>query len=414
MADTQVAQEKMIEEGEPTFRTDTIAVMTRLRSALAELVGAVPGVRKASHMQHALELDPKLAWRIYRIAHAGDILAAGSKVPGPSSMKRFLEAAMNHGVSDRIIDKVQGVYGEFQELVKRHADDRGSFDTLVNGFAQGGAQIDVADRRAAYRANSNIYGIQARVHLACSMWYPSVNRPDRADAVALRGYIDLRRLRRDASWTVAKLQAIDDEGNIVPLNTYRALDGDELASAPSLLREFGTWPMPDLKTVQTKSGFVNVDLVGERVGKTSAITCFFGDAVPEMSPRFKDEHDHVLASCAMVRTPVETIVHDVLVHEDLFGEAEPRFYVLSDHSGEIMSDLDSRTTDILPIHETIEYLGKGPDVLETPDVPRYPEMARHVMEKMGWDGDRFDVYRCRVEYPVMPSSVIVEFELPEG
>ena len=62
----------------------------------------------------------------------------------------------------------------------------------------------------------------------------------------------------------------------------------------------------------------------------------------------------------------------------------------------------------------VSYLGKGPSVLHTPDVPRYAQMGRYVFERVGWDGDRFDVYRCRVEYPVMPSSVAMCFDLPEA
>lgn len=59
------------------------------------------------------------------------------------------------------------------------------------------------------------------------------------------------------------------------------------------------------------------------------------------------------------------------------------------------------------------YLGKGPSVMHTPDVPRYAEMIQYAFDRLGWDEARFDVYRCRVEYPVMPSSVVVRFDLPE-
>jgi hypothetical protein len=41
-----------------------------------------------------------------------------------------------------------------------------------------------------------------------------------------------------------------------------------------------------------------------------------------------------------------------------------------------------------------------------------PELCRYAFERLGWDAERFDVYRCRVEYPVLPSTVVMQFELP--
>ena len=52
-------------------------------------------------------------------------------------------------------------------------------------------------------------------------------------------------------------------------------------------------------------------------------------------------------------------------------------------------------------------------MLHTADVPRYPKIAGYVFDRLGWDGSRFDVYRCRVQYPIVPSSVMLQFELPE-
>ena len=45
-------------------------------------------------------------------------------------------------------------------------------------------------------------------------------------------------------------------------------------------------------------------------------------------------------------------------------------------------------------------------------MPRYVEMARYAFARLGWDGEQFEVYRCRVEYPVMHSAVVIRFPLP--
>jgi hypothetical protein len=40
-------------------------------------------------------------------------------------------------------------------------------------------------------------------------------------------------------------------------------------------------------------------------------------------------------------------------------------------------------------------------------------MVQWAIKRISSDGSKFDVYRCRVEYPVIPSSVVVQFDLPE-
>jgi len=36
-----------------------------------------------------------------------------------------------------------------------------------------------------------------------------------------------------------------------------------------------------------------------------------------------------------------------------------------------------------------------------------------VIERLGWDSADFQAFRLRMEYPVLPSSLVVEFPLPE-
>jgi hypothetical protein len=71
-----------------------------------------------------------------------------------------------------------------------------------------------------------------------------------------------------------------------------------------------------------------------------------------------------------------------------------------------------RSRDLLPTSASVVHLGRGPQVLSSANVPRYAEMVQYALDRAGWDARQFDVYRCRVEFPVMPSSVMVRFEMP--
>jgi hypothetical protein len=46
-------------------------------------------------------------------------------------------------------------------------------------------------------------------------------------------------------------------------------------------------------------------------------------------------------------------------------------------------------------------------------MPHYVEMVEDVAERLGIDPEPLRVYRCRVEYPFMPSSVVMCFDAPE-
>jgi hypothetical protein len=69
--------------------------------------------------------------------------------------------------------------------------------------------------------------------------------------------------------------------------------------------------------------------------------------------------------------------------------------------------------DELPLYETISFLGYGPTAIHTPEVPRYGEMARYVFDKLGWDGEGFRVYRVLMQYPPIPTAVVMKHDLPE-
>ncbi len=150
------------------------------------------------------------------------------------------------------------------------------------------------------------------------------------------------------------------------------------------------------------------------VGKCAAVTCMEGHLTRKPVQRYSTEGDRKGGSAVAVRTPVEVAILDLLLHEDTYGPIEPSVFVHAEHTGEMPWEGLIHNRHRLPVHHSVVYLGKGPTALHTPDVPRYAEMARHVFERAGWEAERFDVYRCRIEYPVMPSSIGVAFDLPDA
>ena len=144
------------------------------------------------------------------------------------------------------------------------------------------------------------------------------------------------------------------------------------------------------------------------------MTCIFcGDVIRSAGYIYRTEPDPNADLNVHIRTPSRVLVHDLIVHEGVFGRLAPIAAVFSEVHHEVES---ARTRDDryrLPGPLGVEYLGRGPSALRTPDVPRYPEMARHVLARHGQDPERFDVYRIRMQYPIVPTSVTMSFDLLE-
>jgi len=398
------------------FEHEAATVLRRLRAMLSALIGAIPSARinKAADLQRALDIPNTLAWQVFKLAQSEDPLADGSNVPGSAAMKRFFDAAEARGVRADIIEAGLDAMRAFQMLVKAHAGTRSAFDSMISTLdGNGSDQVNLQHKRAAYKANSHIWGVQAQTQLSCFMFQPSARQTDQLDFVALRGLLGLRRLRRDASWVVSHVRVADDDGQVRrPLNRS-PIDPVETGSpGVSLLREFCSRPLPKFRSVMTESGFMNVELEPTSIGSRSAITCLIGDMYWDAFARYQDEHNQTHRAQTMVRTPCEALIHDVLVYEGTFGSAMPKLLVYGDHRN-VDPALPGRACDLLATSESVVYLGKGASVLHTPNVPRYAEMAQYALDRAGWDGGKFDVFRCRVEFPVMPSSVVMQFDLPE-
>lgn len=79
-----------------------------------------------------------------------------------------------------------------------------------------------------------------------------------------------------------------------------------------------------------------------------------------------------------------------------------------------LTDAYDREFDRVDMIETIRLLGKGTDRIHTNDVENYAAMVRTVFEKVGWESEKFRVYRVRIDYPLLNAQILISFELPKA
>jgi hypothetical protein len=116
---------------------------------------------------------------------------------------------------------------------------------------------------------------------------------------------------------------------------------------------------------------------------------------------------------AEVATPSRTLLFDALVHRDVYPGSDPQL-VLYDTALDGVANVNdpTRDADRLDLMETVQTLGRGAIIGRDTKVPRYAELLRHVLSRLGWNEDELRGYRCAIDFPLYGSQVVLAFDPP--
>jgi hypothetical protein len=67
----------------------------------------------------------------------------------------------------------------------------------------------------------------------------------------------------------------------------------------------------------------------------------------------------------------------------------------------------------LVLSEHVTTLGPGLARAAIADIPEYLDLVSSVHERLKWRAEDFTLHRLRVEYPVIATVLVVQFDLPE-
>jgi hypothetical protein len=401
---------------ESPFTDDARHTLGRLQTVLSGVLQSLPQpTDRPNEIARALKIDRKLAWKISRLLAEPDPLMATRYLPGDAGLQTFLRAAKRQGASADTCTAVSSAVMGLNEMTERHAGDRATLEMMAVGCSSMLTEADeISHRKASFQGNSYTWGMNARTQL-WSMYVIPADQPGRVHLTSVRGFIGLRRFRPNVKWTIARARArIDSDhteipGNSEPLDPSSLCDADDPARL--IVREFSTNPLPPIHRVPGPNGFKLDKVVEGPVGNSGLTTCLIGEVMRDVGTIYRRPDDEESCMAAQVRTPCETLVLDYIVHEDLFGRVEPMMTVYSEMAGGPEWPNSNGTQEQLRIAGGVKYLGKGAFVTRTPAVPRYPELAQYVFERMETDGDRYDVYRIMLAFPPIPTTVALKHPL---
>lgn len=389
------------------FDVETARVSARLRDALLGVVQELPGgASRPADVQRAVKVAPAIGWGVFKAATAVDPMEVGLYVPKSEAMRRFLAGAQKVGVSREAIAAAERGLVEFESLVDRHANDREVFEAMVADFTDGDRRgvSDAKARKAAFKANVLLWGRQAETVVVTTIMHPSKDGRV-VDQALIAGSVNLCQTRRDVILRLRRFHKVNPLPGISPRSQFefepiddRSVNGQPLG----LLHDFCSGDLPEFRTSQ-EPGQIDYELRARGLGRGSAFTLMMAHLLRGQA----DLATPVLATTAGINTPSELALVHFLVHTSLCDKTPPRVTVY-EHGME--SEAIKAGFGVLPQAEHARFVGRGVQASTSADMPRHAEMVRWVTDRLGWDAEAFNVFRLRVEYPIVSSRLRLAFE----
>ncbi|MCC6426125.1 MAG: hypothetical protein IT435_04820 [Phycisphaerales bacterium] len=399
-------------DGTIGLESRVVAVGGELTRALRDVIAGVSAESPGpAALARSLGLDKVLASRVLKAVRAADPLAAAHLMPGPDPLRRLVKAAGRRGASTDCVDAADRAITSFESLIRDQAGDRSTLDAILSAWIpEARREFELRRKQAAFKAISQLKGVQARVVVATVVLFPSPDG-EHIDVVWINGLIGLHRVRPGVVVKLTTRRMAPADSKRKPAN----LDGfpiDNPLDASKLpLPEFCSSPMPALEARQVGET-VFYTLGDSGFGSSAAVDLVFAEVNRGELPRFVPAGSGRKAYFfAEVTPPTEALQFDVLLHEDLYRGRDPilRIYDTSFEGVASVND-PAREIDRLDMLEAIDPLGIGLTAVRSSDVPHYAELVRRVFDATTQDVRRFRGYRCRVEFPLYGTQVCMAFE----
>lgn len=371
-------------------------VLAALQEELRAVIARVPGAETPTDLRNALGLSYSLSWKIARAATAETPLEAGPFMPTPSAIRTLAAAAERHDAmppDSRLAEASEA----FRGLVAERAGDRPTFDTMVSAMTGSDAdRLNAELKRSAFRINCQVMGKLVGTTLSSVLVGPGAG--GRFDRVSFRYVLGFQRLRPGASLRLAT--AREDWSNDGGERPIEAINGGTDGHGVGLLRAFCTEDLPPMR-VATRDGKHIVSFTTPDLGTAAGIDIALG-YISRGEPRTMTPKTlNVITS-----TPARVQIQDMFIHRSVYDGNRVELDVFAKPH---VPDSDS---DPLPIPERAARIGRGRWTTRCPEIPRYGELTDYVFGRMGWDIEDFNLYRCRIEHPVLHSYSRMRIDCP--
>lgn len=399
--------------GSPTEILEVIHLVKESLIRMISATGADPA--KTRQTARMLEVDHNYVWPATRINNTDDILVVAEHIPTTKRIEVLCQACLKFGASEADITAMREAMAKFEHLVKVSAGDRESFSDLALGLTyEDVTSRQEATRKAAFRAQSSLWGVQARVNFKTAIHSPVADNPKRFHCVRLGGLVGLKRLR-PIPWSVYRMAVYNEKGDLEE-QTSTPLDpelGDSLELP--LLKQFCSQPLADIYSIKADQD-LRFDIASGPIGNVGALDCVFGDLLPDFDSIYATEDDKLQSGMIDLQTPTEMLMFDFFVHKDLPFQVPPNVMHLDRLNAPRGYNTTSDGWNQLPLSNQVTHLPPGLSGCASTFFPQYRDLVEYAFSRLGHSAHEFDGYRFTMKYPTIPSAVVMSMPKmpPEG
>ncbi len=170
-----------------------------LAAALSTVLGEVPDRGVGPQMlANVLGITVATASRLLKALSQERSVAILQLIPGPNPLRRVVESARAHGLSEATAEKALARIEEFDLLIREVAGDRSSFKAVLSTWLPGERrEFEAARRQSVFKAMCELNGVSCDLDLNSILLHPS-EEPGKLDLVDVKALLGIDRMRPDA------------------------------------------------------------------------------------------------------------------------------------------------------------------------------------------------------------------------
>jgi hypothetical protein len=392
--------------GAEQFGKELSEHLSALRFGLQRLLNELGSPRTPTLLRRQLGVGYTICWQLFQVVQNEDESGGTRNAPSLGALKRLVAAAEEKGVTARTAAAVQTAADQFHQFIREHAEDRDYFDSMVAGTntSVNARGVLAQRRRAAYRANSHVWGSQNDLWMVSGLVRRCADDPTKMDSIVLSRQQGLRRLRADATvyLMAMKLNLANRDtpsGQDDPLKN--ALDpAAAAATGMPLIPDFSTDPLPRVSCKTTNTGRRLFYWIDDAVGLKSScdiVTGTINRGVPIVVE--SDGKRQIVFSSSVRNKASALLVLDLIVHRSSFPGVQVQSMV-HEALAEVSTLEEAQAGHQFSIEESVTNLGPA-DAVNLAEFPQYRSLLQFAAQRADWQLSEFDVYRLRVPYPIM-------------
>jgi hypothetical protein len=400
-----------------SFERHARAIMGEVAEAAAAVLRDTKTPIRIADIVARLGLDKTLAWHVKVLAEGETPLSNVEHVPGPEATRILLNAARSRKAKPATLKRFERAIEAFNRMLLAEASgDRRTLATML--AALGASPADSRSlanvRRAAFRANSAIFGFRCRIQFQIDL--ARLDDTGMLDLGVIRGWTGFTRLRSDAAWLVARSrQHVDgtrvEKGLAEPFDPAAA----EELNVP-LVPDFSTSPLPAFRDSPDSRGEVNRYIADGPIGRDGEVDLVFGEVLRGIAPPTAPVPDQFGEVFARLHTPAELFVHDWLLEKRLvegpWRGRVPRWILFNELGASLQHPNGEKDKPRLPVPGGVEMIGPA-DVATPPHrTIRYHQVVSYACRKLSRRPKDFVVFRAMLKYPPIPCTSALRIDLP--